>query len=224
MPQRENPLDDETFRDLPSTARADEETLLAADSFTEGGDQPDAELPLIGRNGHHHLSGPLGLARLASPAQEDSPRSQRRRNKLLPLILGVVGLVVIVSCLGLGAVITINLLSLQSSLNSPQTTLDDFYSALHTGDYQTAYNQLSSGYQQKKNLATFQVEFSLHGPIQSYEISDLQTQGQQANATVKLVLGLQGEASMNQTQAVQLIVENNAWKIDAINAGPLSSP
>ncbi len=224
MSQRENPLDNEAFRDLPSSARADEETLLAAENFPEEGDQPDAQQHLIGSNGHQRLSGPLGLARLASPTHGDGPRQQRKRNKLLPLILGIVGLVVIVSCLGVGAAITINLLSLQSSLNSPQNTLDAFYSALHTGDYQTAYSQLSSGYQQKKNLQTFEVEFSLHGLVQNYQINDLQTQGQQANATVKLVLGLQGGAPMSQTHTVQLIVENNAWKIDTINAGPISSP
>ena len=132
-------------------------------------------------------------------------------------------MVVILSCLGIGAVATFSLLSFQSSLNGPQTTLSDFYSALHTSDYRSAYSQLSNNYQHAMSYDTFQAKYStldaLNGPIQSYQIGNVSTQGNSASATIKVVRQMQTGRAVQQTQTVQLIVENSAWKIDQINAG-----
>jgi hypothetical protein len=221
MPHLENPFDDEALRDSTSAAHADDNDTLAADEFFGKHSDYQAHQEVIGRNGHHRFSGPLGPLPGALALREYIAPQQGRQRKLLPLALGLVGLVVILSCLGLGAVVAVNLLSLQSSLNSPQTTLDDFESALHDGDYQTAYNQLSSRYQQQLGYQTFRSDYStldvLHGPIQSYQISNLQVQSDTATATVKLVRGMQANRTVKETQVVQLLLEDGSWKIDHID-------
>ena len=181
--------------------------------------QEQAEQTDIGRNGYQGVSGALAPARPGAKARQRLLLAGDSRPKWLPLALGLVGLLVILTCLGVGAIVALNLLSLQNSLASPDTTLDDFYSALRTGNYQSAYNQLSRSYQQEVGKETgFENTWGfLQGdPIQSYQISSLQTQSQSASATVQVVRGMQGAAPETQIQQVALIVEDNAWKIDKI--------
>lgn len=223
MADIQNPFDDETFRDLSSTPESKDDTASQADDAPDQRKQSQMlSATLMGRNGHHHPSGPLTPLQ-ANTASTGTGSQQGKRQKFLPYILGAVGVIVILSCLSLGAVASFSLLSFQSSLNSPQTTLSDFYSALHTGNFQSAYNQLSSNYQHAMSYDTFQAKYStldaLNGPIQSYQIGNVSTQGNSASASIKVVRQMQTGKAVQQTQTVQLIVENSAWKIGQINAG-----
>ena len=222
MADIQNPFDDETFRDLSSASESKDDTALHAGNAPDQRKQRQMLSATLGRNGHHHPSGPLTPLQANKTSTGTGPQQSKRR-KLLPYILGAVGVVVILSCLGIGAVATFSLLSFQSSLNGPQTTLSDFYSALHTSDYRSAYSQLSNNYQHAMSYDTFQAKYStldaLNGPIQSYQIGNVSTQGNSASATIKVVRQMQTGRAVQQTQTVQLIVENSAWKIDQINAG-----
>ena len=222
MADIQNPFDDETFRDLSAVPESKDDTALPTNDAPDQRSQRQTLSATLGRNGHHHPSGPLTPLQVSKASTGTGPQ-QGKRHKLLPYILGAVGVMVIFSCLGIGAVATFSLFSFQSSLNSPQTTLSDFYSALHTSDYRSAYNQLSSNYQHSMSYDTFQAKYStldaLNGPIQSYQIGNVPTQGNSAVGTVKVVRQMQTGKSVQQTQTVQLIVENSAWKIDQINAG-----
>jgi hypothetical protein len=226
MANIQNPFDDETFRNLSAAPESQD----AAASPTGDAAQHNERLlssATLRRNGHHPPSGPLRPLQV-NKAATGAEAPQSKRHKLLPYILGAVGVIVILTCLGLGAVASFNLFSFQSSLNSPQTTLSDFYSAIHTGDFQSAYNQLSSSYQQRLGgYEAFQAKYStldaLNGPIQSYQIGNIPTKGDSASATVKVVRQMQTGKAVQQTQTVQLIVENSAWKIDQINAGQTTS-
>lgn len=223
MADIQNPFDDETFRDLSAAPESKGDTSLPAD------DKPDQHRlrytlsATIGRNGQHHPSGPLTPLQVNKTSPEAGPQ-QSKRHKLLPYILGAVGVIVILSCLGIGAIASFSLFSFQSSLNSPQTTISDFYNALQTSNYPSAYNQLSSHYQQViGGYNSFQASYSLrdasNGPIQSYQIGAVPTQGNNATATVTVVRQMQTGKAVQQTQTVQLIIENSAWKIDQISAG-----
>jgi hypothetical protein len=221
MADTQHPYDDETFRNLSTAAESQDAAVLPTGDAAQ---RNEHLLPATGlrRNGHHQSSGPLKPLQV-NKASTDREVQQSKHHKLLPYILGAVGVIVILTCLSLGAVASFNLLSFQSSLNSPQTTVSDFYSALHTGDFQSAYNQLSSNYQRTLSYAAFQAKYStldaLNGPIQSYQIGNVPTKGDNASATVKVVRQMQTGKAVQQTQTVQLIVENSAWKIDQINAG-----
>ncbi len=221
MADIQNPFDDETPRNLSAAPASQDAAALPVGNAAQ---RNERRLPstALRRNGHHQSSGPLRPLPV-NKASTDTDVPQSKRHKLLPYILGAVGVIVILTCLSLGAVASFNLLSFQSSLNSPQTTLSNFYSALHTGDFQSAYNQLSSSYQQNLSYEAFQAKYStldaLNGPIQNYQIGNVSTNGDSASATVKVVRQMQVGKAVQQTQTVQLIVENSAWKIDQINAG-----
>ena len=222
MADIQNPFDDETFRDLSAAPESKGDTSLPAD------DKPDQHRlrytlsATIGRNGQHHPSGPLTPLQVNKTSPEAGPQ-QSKRHKLLPYILGAVGVIVILSCLGLGAIASFSLFSFQSSLNSPETSISDFYNALQTGNYTSAYNQLSSDCQHNMTYDQFQASYTLrnesNGPIQRYQIGPISTQGNSASATVNVVRQMQTGKAVQQTQTVQLSVENSAWKIDHINTG-----
>ncbi|HLW00534.1 MAG TPA: hypothetical protein VKT82_17885 [Ktedonobacterales bacterium] len=206
-----NPFDDERFHDISAAAHADAEDLSAADE-TLAKDEQDSGT--IGSNGYHAFSGPLSP--VGAPSTLRAPGKQSKQHTMLPVILAIIGVVVILSCLGVGAAVTVNLLSIQTSLNSPQATVDDFYSALHVKDYQTAYDQLSSGYQSRLTQSSFRATFELIGTIESYQVSNVQTQSSQASATVKVTLVAPDGGTVNETKTVQLVQENGNWKINSV--------
>ena len=222
MADIQNPFDDETFRDLSPAPESKDTAASPVGNAPDQYKQRRMSSAALRNNGHHPPSGPLRPLQL-NKVSAGAEAQQGKYHKLLPYILGAVGVIVILTCLSLGAVASLNLFSFQSSLNSPQTTLSDFYSALHTGDFQSAYNQLSSNYQKTVSYDAFQAKYStldaLNGPIQSYQIGSVPTRGDSASATVKVVRQMQTGKAVQQTQTVQLIVEDSAWKIDQINAG-----
>ncbi len=226
MANLQNPFDDETFQDISTTRNSGEGATSAGHAMTGGPHQSQTDPTFIGQNGHQRSSGLLTSLRTAAPAK-GTPAQQGKQPRFLPIIMGTVGVLFIISCLGIGAAITINLLSFQGSLNGPQTTINDFYSALHTSNYHSAYNQLSLRYQQALDYNAFQAKYSaldaLHGPIQSHQISNIQTQSKSAIATVKLVRSVQTKTAETEIQTVQLIVENSSWKIDNIVLGQSST-
>jgi hypothetical protein len=226
MADAQNPFDDATFRDISAPSDSSDENAVPAESIPARSFPGNAPPSRISQNGHQHHVGSLTPLQAAVLRKGKVP-IQGKRHRLLPLILGGIGAIIIVSCLSIGAVVTTSLLSFQSSLNGPQTTLNDFYSALHTSDYHSAYDQLSSRYQHALDYNTFQTRYaaldSLRGPIENHQITDVQTQGNNATATVKLVRQMQSGSPSNELQTVQLIVENGAWKIDQISPGQSSS-
>lgn len=221
MADIQHPFDDETSRTPSAAPESQDAAALPADDAAQRG-EPLLPPAALRRSGHLHPSGPLRPLPV-NKASTGTEAQQGKRHKLLPYILGAVGVIVILTCLSLGAVASFSLFSFQSSLNSPQTTVSDFYSALHTGDFQSAYNQLSSNYQHTLSYEAFQAKYStldaLNGPIQTYQVGNVPTKGDSASATVKVVRQMQTGKAVQQTQIVQLIVENSAWKIDQINAG-----
>jgi hypothetical protein len=172
---------------------------------------PGRESELMGRNGHYPVSGPLSSLDAAG-------KQDRSGGQLPPFALGLVGVLVIVSCLGLGTIVTINLLSFQNSLHNPQTTVDDFYGALQSNRYQTAYDQLSSSYKNRLSASSFQAAFELSGTIKNYQVSNVQTQNSQASAVVKVALVKpDGGTPVDETKQVELVDEDGDWKIDRVD-------
>ncbi|HEY7350052.1 MAG TPA: NTF2-like N-terminal transpeptidase domain-containing protein [Ktedonobacterales bacterium] len=214
-----NPFDDERPGETSATARASSGDLAAAEEPFDRRQKPQRRHELSGRAARRHpYSGPLSPMGVPAKLQGSDSGKQGKRRKLLPLVLAIVGGIVIVSCLGLGGVITVNLLSIQSALNSPQATLDTFYSALHTGDYGTAYDQLSSSYQSRLTEESFRATFELIGTIDSYQISNLRTQNNQATAAIKVTLVKQGGGTaVDETKSVQLVLEDGKWKINRVD-------
>ncbi len=225
MADHQNPSDDDTFRDISIPPASGDENAVPVEAVFDGHLPGDAPAGHISHNGHQQRFGHLRPLQTAAVVKGKT-LTQGKRHRLLPFILGAIGAIVILSCLGIGAVVTVNLLSFQSSLNGPQTTLNDFYSALHTGDYHSAYDQLSSRYQHTLSYDTFQAKYaaldSLNGPLESHQVTSVQAQSATATATIKLVRRMQSGSIINELQTAQLIVEDGAWKIDQISPGQIS--
>lgn len=214
-----NPLDDERFQDVSAAAQKDDDDPSATAASSEEEETSRDHWEMLGSNGHRPLSGSLASSLSAAAALKGKNAANTSgQKKTLPVVLGVVSVVFIVGCLGIGALVTVRLLSLQSSLNSPQNTLDTFYSALHVSDYKTAYNQLSSDLQKRYTFPSFQATFELTGTLESYQISNLQTQNDQASATVKVTVA-KGDAgtTVDEVKSVQLVQEDGDWKINRVN-------
>jgi hypothetical protein len=131
----------------------------------------------------------------------------RRNNRTLWTILAIVGGVVV-----LGIIACVVVLAVVANSSSPTKTLDTFCSALNGRDYQTAYNQLSPGFQQRGGTeASFASSFAFVStcshdtPTQSGDVAT-------SNATF---LG----SGQSATGKVTLIKDSNGnWKINDLVA------
>ncbi len=137
----------------------------------------------------------------AAPVPVARPKSRRG----LWIALGIIGGVLLIAII-LFAVIAAN-------VSTPTRTLNAFCNALKSGDYQTAYNQLSSGLQSHYGSeAQFALEFSTNGSL-----------GKVTDCTVSNVNDSAGTGTISYTFASSqtlvddyvLIKENNSWKINA---------
>lgn len=137
------------------------------------------------------------------PPLTDIPATaQPQRKSRLALWIGLAVIVLLVAA-GIG-------FFLFQNRSSPGKALDSYCSALQSGDYQTAYNQLSSGLQSQFTESQFagaasekysQVSSCAHGSPDD------------AGSTATTTLTLSYAAVSKEDAAVSLLQENNAWKI-----------
>lgn len=146
---------------------------------------------------------PPGMPGYAAPVPVARPKSRRG----LWIALGIIGGVLLIGIV-LFAVIAAN-------VSTPTKTLNAFCSALKSGDYQTAYNQLTSSLQSQLGTeAVFAAAFSSNGQL-----------GKITDCTVSNVNDSAGTGTITYTFAggrtlvddYVLIQENNTWKINAQN-------
>ncbi len=131
-------------------------------------------------------------------------RSKSRRRYIIGLAL-----VVLIVLAAVGTYVYVN-------RSTPNNTLTTYCTALESGDYQTAYNQLSSGLQNSITEARFAQEWQQSvGAIKSWTVNSIQEQGSTATAqlTFTLINGQTVPAS------IILISENGQWKVNSETIG-----
>jgi limonene-1,2-epoxide hydrolase len=142
---------------------------------------------------------PQGASYPGAPVSPPAPRLKRR------------GLWIILSAIGGVVVIAIILFVVIGYVNrtTPTTTLNAFCSALKSGDYRTAYTQLSSGLQSKVGSeANFAAGYASNGGL-----------GKITDCTVSNVNDGAGTATINYTTA-----QGNRWVSDYKLADENGSP
>ncbi len=127
------------------------------------------------------------------PAQ----RPKRRRGLVLSLVL--IALLVIVA---VGAYVYLN-------RSTPEKTVTTYYAALVDGDYQTAYDQLSTTLQGKLTEPAFVQFWQSLGGVKAWTLVSIQEQGSTANSTVTVTFG-NGQTRL---ASITLVDENGTWKI-----------
>lgn len=100
--------------------------------------------------------------------------------------------------------------------STPNDTLTAYCSALKAGDYQTAYNQLSSGAKSGISEARFaQFWRQQVGAIKAWTVNSVQEQGSSATAAVSFTLSNGRTAPAT----IILIDESDGWKVASVTIG-----
>lgn len=142
-----------------------------------------------------------------------SVQQQKPRRRALWIIVGVVLGLLLIATIALGAVGYAN-------RSTDTKTLNAFCSALKGGDYQTAYNQLSSGLQARYGSeAAFAAAFSTNGGLGKVNSCAVNSVNDGANTgTISYVFSGGSKLAVDYT----LIEENSMLKINAQH--PRSTP
>jgi hypothetical protein len=93
--------------------------------------------------------------------------------------------------------------------STPDKTVTNYYSALVHGDYQTAYNQLSTPAQGSVTEPQFAQIWQGLGGVKAWTLISTQEQGSTANSNVTVTLG----NGQTRPASITLIDENGTWKI-----------
>jgi hypothetical protein len=132
------------------------------------------------------------------PPAPSAQRPQRRRGYFIALAL-----IVLLVLITVGTYVYLN-------RSTPEKTLTTYYGALIHGDYQTAYDQLSTASQGKLTEPAFVQFWQALGGVKAWSTTSLQEQGSTATATLTLTLG----NGQTRPASITLIDENGTWKID----------
>jgi zinc-ribbon domain len=132
------------------------------------------------------------------PTAPRAQRPKRRRGYLIALAL-----VVLLVLVAVGAYVYLN-------RSTPEKTLTTYYGALISGDYQTAYDQLSTASKGKITEPAFVQFWQALGGVKAWSTTSLQEQGSTATAALTLTLG----NGQTRPATIALVDENGVWKIE----------
>lgn len=139
---------------------------------------------------------------MATPLTGTPPTPQPQRKSRLVLWIGLAVIVLLITA---GVVFF-----LFQNRSSPEKALDAYCSALNSGDYQTAYNQLSSGLQSQFTESQFVTAASeKYSQVSSCAYGSPSASGSAAASTLTLSYA----AVSKEDAAVSLVQQNDAWKI-----------
>ncbi|HET9110147.1 MAG TPA: hypothetical protein VFN78_04910 [Ktedonobacterales bacterium] len=155
----------------------------------------------------------------ASGSHFPTPASRgARRSTFNTVVITTVAGLALLLIATIAAVVIASGVWVQSQLNSPTTTVENFYSAVHQQDYVTAYSKFSSQAQstlsESKFEQTMRATDLIAGGVQSYAIVSTTTHGSTATVMVDVVRG--GDSSTAQVYQVTLTQEQQSWLISTI--------
>lgn len=144
--------------------------------------------------------------------------ARKRRSPLLTLLVTGGAVVALFACIVASVALIGSGIWVQAQLGSPNTTVEDFFSAIHAQNYPQAYGFLSHKAQSELSEERFQQVYqasdTLAGAVDYYAIMATVTQGSTATVTVDVVR--QGDARTAQVFALALAQEGGSWRISAI--------
>jgi len=133
----------------------------------------------------------------ASSSRQPDQHPKRRRAFVLSLVILV--LLVIVAA---GVYVYAN-------RSTPDKTVTTYYSALVHGNFQTAYDQLSTSAQGTLTEPQFTRVWQELGGVKAWSLISTQEQGSTANSRVTITLG----NGQTRPASIILVDENGTWKI-----------
>ena len=144
--------------------------------------------------------------------------ARKRRSPLVALLVTGGAIVALFACVVASVALISSGIWVQAQLGSPNTTVEDFFSAIHAQNYPQAYGFLSQKAQSELSEERFQQVYqasdALSGAVDYYAITATVTQGSTATVTVDVVR--RGDATTAQVFALTLAQEGGSWRIASI--------
>lgn len=132
------------------------------------------------------------------PELPSTQKSKSRRGLILTLIIVVIAVIIAV-----GVYAYVN-------RSTPDKTVTTYYSALVHNDFQTAYDQCSTAFQNSTPEQQFASFWQSRGGVKAWTLVSTQEQGSTANSTVTVTFG-NGTVRL---ATIVLVNENGTWKIN----------
>lgn len=155
--------------------------------------------------------------------------ARKRRSPLIALLVTAGAGLALIACVFASIAIISSGVWVQAQLGSPNTTVENFYSAIHAQNYPQAYSFLSSKARNELTEGRFQQIYqasdTLSGSVDYYAITSTVTQASTATVTVDVVR--RGDSKTAQVFVLTLAQENNTWLITSIRqmgATPAPTP
>ena len=153
-----------------------------------------------------------------SSGRHPMPSQPKQRSRVLPILLGVVGVATLVACIFSATSVIAGGLWFQDQLNSPSTIAESYFTAVHQEDYQRAYSYLSSNAQHHISQANYTTQMRnadiLQGGVIAFTTDSTTTSGSKATVTMDVVRN--SAPTVAQVLRLALVNENGAWRIDSI--------
>jgi MecA-like transpeptidase family protein len=154
----------------------------------------------------------------SSSARNPMAPARKRRSPLIALLVTAAAIMALFACVVASVAIISSGIWVQAQLGSPNTTVEDFYSAIRAQDYSQAYSFLSGKAQSELSEERFQQVYqasdTLSGGVDYYAITSTVTKATTATVTVDVVR--RGDTTTAQVFVLTLIQEGGAWRITSI--------
>jgi hypothetical protein len=144
--------------------------------------------------------------------------ARKIRSPLIALLVTAGGLLALFACVAASVAIISSGIWVQTQLGSPNTTVEDFFAAIHEQNYAQAYGFLSSQARKEITEEAFQQVYltsdTLSGTVVYYAIVDSVTKDSTASVTVDVVR--RGDISVADVFVLTLTQEDSSWRIQSI--------
>jgi hypothetical protein len=154
----------------------------------------------------------------SSNARNPLAPARKLRSPLLVILATAAACMALFACIIASVAVISSGLWFQSQLGSPNTTVEDFYSAIHAQRYAQAYDFLSSSARSELSEARFQQVYqasdTLTGAVDYYAITASTTQGSTATVSVDVVR--KGDTTTAEMDVLTLVQDGGNWRISSI--------
>ncbi len=138
-----------------------------------------------------------------SVVSNGTPRARHRRRRSLGWVILALLLLVV------GAGLALLVANAPQSSTSVSQVLLTYCDAMKRGDYQQAYQQWTSSFRQQTTEADFAYYYQKRARVTTCVVSNVSAGGSSATGTINLSFA----DGSTETYEMQLLMENNTWKI-----------
>lgn len=154
----------------------------------------------------------------SSSARNPLAPTRKARSPLLVILATAAACMALFACVVASVAVISGGLWFQSQLGSPNTTVEDFYSAIHAQHYSQAYDFLSGSARSELSEARFQQVYqasdTLSGGVDYYAITTSNTRGSTATVSVDVVR--KGDTTTAEVVVLTLVQDSGNWRIASI--------